>query len=69
MQAWRTSAFHDDDPNSRLTVALKPVAGGTRVTLSHSDIARGAEGYKQGWKDYYFTPMKEYFARRKSRPR
>jgi uncharacterized protein YndB with AHSA1/START domain len=66
VQAWRTTEFHGDDPDSRLTVAFKAVGGGTKVTLSHSGITRGGRGYKQGWKDYYFAPMKEYFGKGKT---
>ena len=69
VQAWRTTEFHDGDPDSRLTVVFEAVAGGTKVTLSHSGIARGGDRYKQGWKDYYFAPMKEYFAAAKTRRR
>ena len=62
MQAWRTTEFHDGDPDSRLTVAAQGGRRRDQVTLSHSGITRGGGGYKQGWKDYYFAPMKEYFA-------
>ena len=75
VQSWRTSEFADDDPDSMITLTLKPVAGGTKLTLLHTRIPDGQTGYKKGWLDYYFAPMKDYFAktklaaRRKATPR
>jgi activator of HSP90 ATPase len=63
LQAWRTTEFSADDPDSRLEVILEQTKTGTRVTLVHTDIPTGqGASYKQGWIDYYFTPMKEYFS-------
>jgi activator of HSP90 ATPase len=63
VQAWRTTDFPADAPDSRLEVRLSPTKGGTRVTLVHTDIPPGqAGGYREGWTEYYFGPMKEYFS-------
>jgi uncharacterized protein YndB with AHSA1/START domain len=64
VQSWRTTDFAEDDPDSTLVVTLSPVAGGTKVKLTHSKIPDGQPGYRQGWIDFYFAPMKEYFAGR-----
>jgi activator of HSP90 ATPase len=65
VQAWRSTDFAEDAPDSRLEVILEAAKGGTRVTLKHSEIPPGqAAGYRQGWKDFYFGPMKKYFASR-----
>jgi activator of HSP90 ATPase len=41
---------------------LEETNGKTKVTLIHSNIPEGqADGYKQGWEDFYFKPMREYF--------
>lgn len=65
VQAWRTSDFPDDAPDSRLEVSLAPAKAGAKVTLKHTGIPPGqADGYKEGWIDYYFTPMKEYFSKK-----
>ncbi len=62
VQAWRTSEFPVEAPDSRLEVLLEEVTGGTKVTLVHSNLPEGqAESYRQGWDDFYFKPMKEYF--------
>jgi len=66
VQAWRTSDFPDAAADSRLEIALSEAKGGTRITLTHTDIPAGqAKGYKQGWIDFYFKPMKEYFSKKK----
>jgi activator of HSP90 ATPase len=62
VQAWRTSEFPDGAPDSRLEVDLEEVSGGTRITLKHSNMPPGQDdSYRQGWEDFYFKPMKEYF--------
>lgn len=63
VQAWRTSEFPKESPDSRVEILLeKTKRGKTRMKLSHSSIPDGqAENYKKGWKDFYFKPMKEYF--------
>lgn len=67
VQTWRTTDFPDDAPDSRLEVLLEGVEGGTKVTLSHTGIPDGqAKDYEQGWRDFYFEPMKEYLLTRDS---
>jgi uncharacterized protein YndB with AHSA1/START domain len=62
VQSWRTTEFPAESPPSRLEIILEAEAGGTRITLVHSEIPDGqASSYEQGWKDHYFTPMKHYF--------
>jgi len=64
VQAWRTSEFPDDAPDSRVEILLEEAAGGTKVTLTHTDMPEDqVESYRQGWEDFYFKPMKEYFGK------
>ena len=64
VQAWRTSEFPNEAPDSRLEVLLEGTKAGTKVTLTHSEIPKGqVDSYKQGWEDFYFKPMKEYFGK------
>ena len=64
VQAWRTSEFPDEAPDSRLEVLLEPIQTGTKVTFIHTEIPPGQEeSYKQGWEDFYFKPMKNYFSK------
>ena len=64
VQAWRTTDFPADAPDSRLELIFETNGDGMRLTLIQTDIPDGqGEDYKQGWEDYYFAPMREYFAR------
>jgi activator of HSP90 ATPase len=66
VQSWRTTEFPADAPDSLLEVLLEEAKGGTKITFIHTAIPGGQkESYKQGWIDYYFAPMKEYFAGKK----
>lgn len=48
--------------DSQVEVLLEESGGKTKVTLTHTNIPAGqAQGYEQGWHDFYFKPMKEYF--------
>jgi activator of HSP90 ATPase len=62
VQAWRTTEFDKSDPDSKLEITFTKARGGTKITFTHSNIPDGqSDEYKQGWKDYYFTPMKKFF--------
>lgn len=65
VQSWRSVEFPDGSPDSRIEVLLEKTRGGTRVTIIHTNIPDGqGKDYEQGWADYYFEPMKEYFKRK-----
>ena len=62
VQAWRTSEFPEGAPDSRVEILFDKVKDGTKVTLVHSAMPEDqVESYRQGWEDFYFKPMKEYF--------
>ncbi|HLF75226.1 MAG TPA: SRPBCC family protein [Anaerolineales bacterium] len=64
VQAWRTSEFPDEAPDSRVEIVLEETAGGTKVTLSHRDMPEDqVDSYRQGWEDFYFQPMRAYFGK------
>lgn len=67
VQSWRTSDFAAGDQDSRLTVTLKPVAGGTKLTILHTGIPEGQDDYKSGWQEYYLEPMKAYFGKKRGK--
>jgi activator of HSP90 ATPase len=63
LQAWRTTEFPEDSPDSRLEILIEELNDGALVTLLHSEIPEGqGESYRQGWEEYYFEPMKRYFS-------
>lgn len=65
VQAWRTTEFAKDDPDSQIELTFKKSARGTRVTLTHSNVPDGHDSYRTGWKSHYFAPMKKYFGAKK----
>ena len=63
VQSWRTTQFTDEHEDSIVTMTLEDVEDGTLLTLVHSNVPDGQTSYEQGgWQEYYFEPMKEYFA-------
>jgi len=63
VQSWRTTDFGTADQDSRIEVLLEPAGSGTLLTLRHTDIPDGQSGYEQGWRDYYFAPMRAFFGK------
>ena len=62
VQEWSTTEWPKDAPPSRLEWTFRVKGDGTEVTLVHSDVsADQAESYRQGWIDYYWDPLKQYF--------
>jgi len=63
VQAWRTTEFPSESPDSRVEIHLEPVDEGTRILLLHSEIPPGqGSQYEQGWKEHYLEPLARYFA-------
>lgn len=64
VQAWRTTEFPGNAPDSRVEILFEETAGGTKLTLAHSNMPEEqVDDYKQGWEDFYFKPMREYFGK------
>lgn len=62
VQAWRTSEFPDEAPDSCLEVKFEEVNDGTKVTIIHTDMPdEQVDSYRQGWEDFYFIPMRKFF--------
>lgn len=65
LQSWRTTEFPADAPDSVLELIFVSVKGGTKLTINHNKLPPDqVDDYLQGWKDYYFEPMREYFAKK-----
>ena len=68
VQSWRTSEFAPSDPDSTITVTLTAHGDGARLSLRHAGVPDGQTAYENGgWRDFYFEPMKAYFARGRTR--
>lgn len=64
VQSWRTTDFPEDAEDSRVEILIDSIPEGTKVTIVHTNLPEGdGKKYRKGWKDHYFTPMKEYFSK------
>lgn len=62
VQSWRTTEFSKDEEDSIIEVLFEENGELTKVTINHSNLPPHGNTYKQGWIDYYFEPMKDYFS-------
>ncbi len=59
VQTWRASDWPEGH-YSKVTFLLKEVKGGTRLTFTQTGVPEEQhEDIAQGWRDYYWAPMKE----------
>ena len=62
VQQWRTTDFPEGSDHSVIEIVFHTTPDGTKLTLWHYNIPDGqGKEYKEGWKQYYFKPMKKYF--------
>lgn len=65
LQEWQTTEWPEGYPPSILEFTFKVKGEGTEVSMVHSKVPEmQAENYRQGWIDYYWTPLKEYFQKK-----
>jgi activator of HSP90 ATPase len=63
VQEWKTREWPQGYGPSRIEFRFVPKDDGTEVTMVHSSVpVSQVEDYRQGWVDYYWTPLKRYFA-------
>jgi uncharacterized protein YndB with AHSA1/START domain len=68
VQEWTTSEWPDGYPPSILELDLKEVKGGTELTMTHSKVPEEqADDYTEGWTEFYWDPLVEYFQQAKDR--
>ncbi len=59
LQTWRASDW-PEGISSKVTFALKAAAGGTQLTFLQTGVPEEFAGdVSQGWRDYYWAPLKE----------
>lgn len=62
--AWRTTQFASTDADASVSVRLEATGAGARITLTQSGSPAGqAASYEAGWEQYYFAPLRAFFAR------
>lgn len=60
---WTTSEWPLGSPPSLIELRLKPKGKSTELTMIHSRVpAEQAARYAEGWQEYYWKPLKKYFA-------
>jgi activator of HSP90 ATPase len=65
VQDWQTTEWPEGAPPSRLEFSFESAKGGTAVRMVHSNVpAEQADSLRQGWMDFYWTPLKAYFGGR-----
>lgn len=53
---------------SKLELTFKAVPEGTEITLLHTDIPKAQEyEITEGWTEYYWKPLTEYFNKQKTK--
>jgi activator of HSP90 ATPase len=61
---WTTTDWPAGYPPSLVELTLKAKGNKTELTMVHSKApAEQAEDYAQGWRDYYWEPLRKYFAK------
>jgi len=65
VQRWKPTEWPEGYPPSRLEFTFTAKGDGTEVKMVHSQVpASQADAYRQGWVDYYWTPLQEYFGKK-----
>ena len=65
VQEWSTTDWPDKFPPSRLELTFKEAKGGTEISMIHSNVpVEQADDLAEGWNEYYWKPLKEYFTKR-----
>lgn len=62
VQRWRASDWDDED-SSVVTFEFQKAKSGTKLIFTHADIpGEHVADIRQGWKEYYWEPLKKWFA-------
>ncbi len=62
VQEWLTTEWPKGFPSSRLELTLRKTEEGTEISMVHSGVpAEQVEDILQGWNEFYWEPLKEFF--------
>jgi activator of HSP90 ATPase len=65
LQEWETTEWPEGYPPSRVEFTFNEVDEKTELTMVHSGFPIDQkEGLQQGWIDYYWEPLKNYFKKK-----
>jgi activator of HSP90 ATPase len=63
VQEWTTTDWEEGYPASKLELTFRAVADGTEIVMVHSNVPKAqASEVEQGWLEFYWDPLKEYFS-------
>ncbi len=64
VQEWSTTDWPEAYPPSNLKLTFQKTKSGTEISMIHLDVpVEQADDLAEGWIEFYWKPMKEYFAR------
>jgi uncharacterized protein YndB with AHSA1/START domain len=62
VQDWTTTDWEEGYPASKLELTFNAVPEGTEICMVHSNVPKvQASEVEQGWIEFYWDPLKEYF--------
>ncbi len=65
VQTWRANNW-PKGTHSKATFAFARAAGGTRITFTQTGVPSEYYGeISKGWRDYYWTPLRKQFGKRR----
>lgn len=63
---WTTTEWPAGYPPSRMELLLRRKGRNTELTMIHSRVPEEqADSYAEGWMEYYWEPLKKYFAKKR----
>ena len=63
VQEWTTTDWEDGYKASKLELTFCEVAEGTKIVMVHSNVPKAQEDeIAEGWTEFYWNPLKEYFS-------
>ena len=64
VQEWISTDFPDSYLPSRLELTFSEVPKGTQIVMVHSNVPKEiADEAAEGWTEFYWMPLKEYFSK------
>ena len=66
VQEWKTTDWAEGYAPSRLELTFEKVENGTKIVMVQSNVPEEqADELADGWDEFYWKPLKEYFSRKK----
>jgi activator of HSP90 ATPase len=65
VQEWKSTDFPEGSPPSKLELTFREVPKGTEIVMVHSNVPKDQEDETaEGWTEFYWEPMKQYFKKK-----